>query len=135
MEGLPKSDNSLRKKPHQRLLTPDTPSATDSFSLADVTPEQALNLLALPLMQWTPPAGEGLGLSHLRQALERKRDRLPLLGVDADALELAGEIVHSAMPEHAAGGALYRAEELRAHIDEFVQAALKYTVARGPLLA
>lgn len=137
VEGMPKHDSALGKKSQQRLITPTAAFGIDSFSLADITPEQAEALLMLPLMQDSLPPAGGLGLPHLREALVKKRRRQPLTQEESSALELAGEIVHSAMPqaEHSTGEALYHAEELAAHIEEFVQAALQYTVPRNPLLA
>lgn len=137
VEGMPQSDNALNKKPQPRVPLSDTVFDAEGFSLADITPEEAESLLMLPLMQDTPPPAGGLGLADLKKALEKKRDGAALAPEESDALELAGEIVHSAMPpaEPTTGEALYHSEELAAHIEEFVRAALQYTVPRNPLLA
>lgn len=136
VDGLPMPDNALDKKSHYHTDATDDAIDTDSFSLADITPEQAETLILLPLMQSPPPPAGGLGLAELKQALEKRRFRRPLTPEESDALELAGEIVHSALPpEHGTGEARYHAEELTSQIEEFVRTALHYTMPRHPLLA
>lgn len=124
------------RRGHKLPSKPEPEPEIDHYSLVDIPPEGAANLLNEPLMQNAPdPEQEKIGLGDLKRVLEKVRDNTALAEADNAILSRAGIIVNPRPPSGLTGAAEYELEEQLAQREAFNRAAAPYATGVGVVRA